>query len=103
MFFSTGYTKSWLIQCIKPPMLKPSDNRRLQGVILSLVDRRYERDFREFCRLALKVDDINFREQLTRRTAGSDPNIRRRAQWVLEALARKDRMEQGRKKAKEQP
>ncbi len=99
MFFGTGYEKAMLIRAIKPSMLTPSDIRRLQSVILSLVDRRDERDFRAFCRLARKVDEPELREGLAQRLTSHNPDtspaldVRRRARWVLEALARKDEME----------
>ena len=97
-FFRTGYEKAMLIRAIKPSMLTPSDIRRLQNVVLSLVDRRDERDFRAFCRLARKVDGPELREGLAQRMTSSDPplidlDVRRRARWVLESLARKDQME----------
>ena len=96
MFFRTGYLKTWLSRAIKPLMLKLSDTKRLQSVVLSVVDSRDDRDFRAFCRLAKKVDDADLREQLTRRLDSSDVDIRRRARWVLEALAQKDSMERHR-------
>ena len=98
MFFRTGYLKTWLIRALKPPMLTPSDQVRLQGVVLSLVDRRDDRDFRTFCKLARKVDGPGFKEQLMQRLGSPDADTRRRAGWVLDALAQKDRMEAGRKK-----
>ena len=92
MFFRTGYVKTWLIRAIKPPLLKPSDIRRLQGVVLSVVDRRDDRDFRAYCKLARKADGPELREQLAQRVDRGDFDIRRRARWVLEALAQQDRM-----------
>ena len=89
-FFRSGYVKAWLIRAIKPPMLKSEYRQRLQTVVLNLVDRRDDRDFRAYCRLARKVDVPKLREQLTRRLTHSDPNVRRRAGWVLEALGQKN-------------
>lgn len=85
-FFRSGYIKSQLIRYIKRPMLTEEYARRLQQVVLALVDRRDDRDFRAFCRLARKVDAPAQREQLTRRLTHDDPDIRRRARWVLEVL-----------------
>lgn len=99
LFFRTGYEKAMLIRAIKPSMLTPSDIRRLQNVVLSLVDRRDERDFRAFCRLARKVDGPELREGLAQRLGSRNPDtsphldVRRRTRWVLESLARKDEME----------
>ena len=58
-----------------------------------MVDNRDERDFREYCRLARKLDAPELREQLTQRVGQGDLDVRRRARWVLEALAQKDTME----------
>jgi hypothetical protein len=85
-FYRTGYIKSKLIRYIKPPMLTPEYVRRLQQVVLAVVDKRDDRDFRAYCRLAFKVDSLELREQLTRRLTYQDANVRRRARWVLEAL-----------------
>ncbi len=85
-FFRTGYIKSKLIRYIKRPMLTPEYMKRLQRVVLAVVDKRDDRDFRAYCRLAHKVDAPALREQLTRRLAHDDPNVRRRARWVLKAL-----------------
>ncbi len=92
-FHGSGYDKTVIIRALKPPMLKPSDIRRLQSVVLSLVDRRDDRDFHAFCRLAAKSDGPELRDGLTRRLNSTDADIRRRARWVLEALAQKDHME----------
>ncbi len=102
-FFRSGYTKAWLIRGIKPPMLTPAYQKRLQQVVLALVDKRDDRDFRAFCKLARKVDDAGFREQLRQRADEGNFDVRRRAWWVLDALAQKDQMAQGRKKAEESP
>lgn len=98
-FFRSGYIKVSLIRGIKPPMLKPNDAKRLQNVVVSLVNRRDDRDFRAFCKLARKVDGPELREQLSQRLTSRNPDaspnldVRRRARWVLEALAQKDTME----------
>lgn len=89
-FFRSGYTKDKLIRFLKPPMLTPKYARRLGQAILTVVDARDDRDFRAFCRLARKVDAPALREQLTARLTSGDAGIRRRARWVLEALAQKD-------------
>lgn len=94
-FLGTGYNKVSLTRYIKPHMLTPSDKARLQTVVLSRVERRQGSDLSAFIRLAKKVDDASLRKHLTRRMESSDPDVKRRARWVLEALALKDYMEQG--------
>lgn len=85
-FYRTGYIKSKLIRYIKQPLLTPNYVKRLQQVVLSVVDKRDDRNFRDYCRLARKVDSPELREGLTRRLTHTDTNVRRRAKWVLEAL-----------------
>ena len=90
LFYRTGYIKSKLIRYVKRPLLTPEYVRRLQQVVLAVVDKRDDRDFRAFCRLARKVDTPDLREQLTRRLTHEDPNVRRRARWVLEAMRQRN-------------
>ncbi len=98
-FFGTGYVKTKLMRFIKPAMLTPEYKKRLQQVVLAVVDKRDERDFREYCRFACKVDAPELRGQLSQRLTSRNPDtspnfdVRRRARWVLEALAQKDSME----------
>lgn len=85
-FHGSGYSKVRMIRCIKPSMLTADFTTRLQNVVLAMVERRNGQDFRAFCRLARKVDAPALREQLARRLTHDDPDTRRRARWVLEAL-----------------
>ena len=85
-FHGSGYSKVRMIRHIKPSMLTPDFTERLQNVVLAMVERRNGQDFRAFCRLAHKVDAPALREQLTHRLTHGDPDTRRRARWVLEAL-----------------
>lgn len=109
-FDRSGYVKEKIIRHIKPPMLTPQHVARLQAVVLAIVDKRDGREFRDYCRLARKVDSPELREQLRHRltrawpsarsltddlpalmlVAQQDRDIRRRARWVLEALGEKD-------------
>ena len=98
IFDGTGWRKEYLIQLLRDMDVPDNYADRLRAVVLNLVDRRDGREFRAFCRLACKVDASELREQLTRRlTDGGNPDVRRRARWVLEALAQKDRMEKTQK------
>ena len=104
--FGSGCVKEDFIQAIKHIELPPVYVTRLQNVVLSIVDRRDGREFRDYCRLARKVDAPELRTQLKHRLTRAQPgdqsltndqpsllkaiqkdkNIRRRARWVLEAL-----------------
>ena len=92
-FHGSGYAKVKMIRYLKPTLLPQSDITRMQAVVVAMVERRNGQDFRAFCRLARKVDAPALREQLTARLTAGDEGIRRRARWVLEALAQKDSQE----------
>ena len=89
-FHRSGYTKVKMVRYIKEAMLTPGYVARLQNVVLNMVERRNGQEFRAYCRLAHKVDAPALREQLTRRLAQDDPNVRRRARWVLEAMRQRN-------------
>ena len=109
IFDGTGYLKERLSRLLRDVELPAEYAQRLQAVVLSVVDRRDGREFRDYCRLARKVDSPEFREQLNQRltrawpvarfltddlpalmlAAQEDRAVRRRAGWVLEALGEK--------------
>jgi len=100
-FHGSGYAKVKMIRYLKPPRLTPPDIVRLQAVVVAMVEQRNGQDFRAFCRLARKVDAPALREQLAARLASGDADTRRRARWVLEALAQKDSQEKNSQKEKQ--
>ena len=92
-FFGSGYAKEDIIPAINRLVVTSSFATRLQAVILNMVGRRNGREFRVYKQLACKVDAPELREQLARRVEQGDFDVRRRARWILEALAQKDTME----------
>jgi hypothetical protein len=86
-FFRTGYLKASLLRRIRRFSLTPDQTARLRNVVLSVVQRRDGREFREYCRLARKVDGPELRSRLQGLAVHSDPRVRRRAGWVTYFLA----------------
>ena len=86
IFHGTGYLKEDLLRYIRHIELSAADTARLQKIVVSVVDRQGRRELREYSRLARKIDGPALRGELTQRLQSSDPDIRRRARWVLEAL-----------------
>ncbi len=84
-FFRSGYTKADLIRSIRHFKLPEAIAERLRRVVVAAVDRCDRREFREYCRLARKIDSPVLREALQRRLQGEDLGVRRRARWVLDA------------------
>jgi hypothetical protein len=83
--FRSGYIKADLVRFITRLDLSPEHAARLRNVVLQIVDRRDGREFRHYCRLARKVRTPEFQEELSKRLLCRDPNVRRRARWVLQA------------------
>ncbi len=100
IYEDAGFTKEGLIRLLHGVAIPEKYILRLQAAVLTVVDHRHWRDFRDFCRLAKLTDGPALREQLTQRLNSSDVDTQRRARWVLDALAQKDSMEQGKKKGK---
>lgn len=85
-FFRTGYVKEKLIRYLLRFHLSERDAARLRKVVLAAVDQRYRREFREYCRLARKVDVPELRQQLRERLVQGNSDIKRRTQWMLDGL-----------------
>ena len=84
-FVGSGYTKAELIRRITRIELSQATAERLRQVVLAAVDHHDRREFRQYCRLARKVDSPELREKLSLRLGHDDPAVRRRARWVLDA------------------
>jgi hypothetical protein len=86
VFFRSGYVKADLIRHVKRQPLDEHQRRRLEAVILSVVDRRDGREFRHYCRLTRRIAGDSLRAGLNQRLGAADPGVRRRAGWVLDAM-----------------
>jgi hypothetical protein len=86
MFFRSGYLKADLIRFIKRVPLTRAQVKRLRRVAIGVVDKRSTNEFRRYCRLAVKVDGPELREELEKRLQHADPNIARRAKWMMDYL-----------------
>ena len=84
-FVGSGYTKADLIRYISHIELPRDIAERLRRVVVAVVDRRDRREYRQYCRLARKVDSPELREELSLRLQHDDPAVRRRARWALDA------------------
>lgn len=86
--FRSGYVKERLIRRLVRQSLAPADVARLRTVVLDVLDRRGGRDFRAYCRLAVRVADAALTTDIaSRATSAADADLRRRAGWMREAIA----------------
>ncbi|MBW8754466.1 MAG: hypothetical protein JF595_09995 [Sphingomonadales bacterium] len=86
VFFRSGYMKEVLLSTLKQRSLSEVDRERLQAIIIEQVSKSDRREFRRICRVATTVADASFRTRLEIMEQTNDPNISRRASWVLAAL-----------------
>lgn len=82
MFFRSGYIKADLAKYIRRVPISDRDAERLEQVILKVLDSRDCREFREYCRLARKLNSERLWTEIDSRLLSDDPAIRRRAKWI---------------------
>lgn len=63
-FFRSGYIKESMLPKIARAELTPKQLMRLRAVLLDAVDRRGGREFRRYCRLAVRIWDDNLLSKL---------------------------------------
>ncbi|MCA0977398.1 hypothetical protein LCM19_03365 [Qipengyuania flava] len=86
VFFRSGYFKESLLENLKKRRLTTQQKRRVRDLILRQVRLCNRREFRRFCKLAPYVADAELRVGLDQLRLDPDHAVRRRAQWVLDAL-----------------
>lgn len=86
-FFGSGYMKERVLTELKRRKLDRNEVARLQATIVRVVDKPdFRREFRSYCRAAVNVDDEQFRTRLEELERSDDPDVARRANWILAAL-----------------
>ena len=84
--FRSGYAKAYVLRRLMPLPLTGAQAKRLRRVVLSVTERRDGREFRKYCRLAVKLDCPDLRVGLQMLLVHSDADVRRRAGWMMQAL-----------------
>jgi len=92
-FATSGYAKANLIRFIGRMTLTDGQREALKAIVIGrIIDGGAGHEFRRYCRLAVQLVDADFRNQIERLTEHPDPNARRRARWVMDALDGRGRM-----------
>ena len=86
MFFRSGYMKEQLLRALKQRESTEGGSRRLRSLILAMICKPARREFRRYCRTALRVDSLALRCALEQLKPSTERGIRRRATWMLDAL-----------------
>ncbi|HJP88077.1 MAG TPA: hypothetical protein VJ850_03465 [Candidatus Limnocylindrales bacterium] len=83
----SGYMKSDVIRAIRrSPVLLETVRSRLQDVVIHVVDGPDRREFRDYIRLAKKVDDEELRMRISARIGVDSEVVARHARWMLDGL-----------------
>lgn len=84
-FFGSGYMKEEVIKGLKRTPLTSSQQSRLRHVILTVVEKGFRREYRDYCRLARRIQTPEWLQEIEARLSSKDTGIALRAKWVLEA------------------
>lgn len=85
-FFRSGYIKAKLARFLKHVNLSNQQVRRLEKVLLKIVDERNTQEFRNYCRLARIITTPELIEALKERLADEGLSRRLRATWMLSII-----------------
>lgn len=89
VFYRSGYLKQKALKELKRRPLDKVEVARLQAIILRVVTNpEHRREFRDYCRAAVNVDDSKFRESLVALENSRSTKISLRAKWVLATMDR---------------
>lgn len=85
-FFRSGYIKANLARFLKHVTLSKQQVRRLEKVLLKIVDERNTQEFRNYCRLACVIATPALIEALKERLTDERVPRRLRATWMLSTI-----------------
>ncbi len=88
-FFRSGYAKAEVIRGLKRQDLTLAQKKRLQEVVIKVVEKGFRREFRSYCRLARHIQTPEWLLTLEALLSSQDPMQALRAKWVLEACLKK--------------
>jgi hypothetical protein len=85
--FRSGYTKQKILLLLKRFDLSQKQRRQLQEIIINNLQSKHRFEFQSYSRLALKITDLQFEEQVENIIKHShDKRTIRRAKGILELL-----------------
>jgi hypothetical protein len=82
-FFRSGYIKQYILRYVRGYLLSDDYIARLERVLLHAVDNHYCREFREYRKLAHRIDNPRLRAELQIRVLSQDQHVQNRAGWIL--------------------
>lgn len=85
-FHRSGYAKARLVRYLRNVELTREQSDRVRDMLIKVVKSRDRAKFEDYCKLARKVDTLALRAQLAKCMKSDRLDVRRRAQWMLDAL-----------------
>lgn len=85
-YFRSGYLKEMLIDSLKRAPLTKDDKARIRNIIISVAGGRNRREFRRFCKLAVKVTSDKFEQMIDQLAKEHDPKSSGKFSYLLQYL-----------------
>lgn len=85
-YFRSGYLKETLIDSLKNAPLTDDDKSRIRNIIISIASGRNRREFRRFCKLAIKVTSDDFEQMLDQLARIHDSESSGKFSYLLQYL-----------------
>jgi hypothetical protein len=102
-FFRSGYIKANLARFLKRVPLSKQRVRRLESVLLKIVDERNTEEFRNYCRLARVIATPALQEALIERLTDENLGRRLRATWMLSCIGEHPILRESRRPSQPKP
>jgi hypothetical protein len=87
MYFRSGYVKAELLHRLKSIQLDRDEAARLAGVLVDAIQRRGQREFLSYCRLAAVLGQPEVMAEAARLAASPDGRVASRARMMVRYLS----------------
>lgn len=85
--FRCGYAKEFFLKWLKQTNFSVNEIEKIKSLIIEVCETKsFRREFRRWCRLAIKIADENFVERLQKVTKDENHFARVKSRWILEAI-----------------
>jgi hypothetical protein len=85
-YFRSGYHKEYILRLLRKAPLTDGQLSRLRELVLERIRGRPVREVRAFCRLAPKIANKEFAEELVRIASTGNRVAVRQAQWAIQCI-----------------
>lgn len=85
--FRCGYAKEYFLKWLKQADFSAGEIKKIQGLIIEVCETKsFRREFRRWSRLAAKIADANFVNDLQKLTQSENRFARIKSSWILETI-----------------